>query len=149
MKLHQLSLFVENRPGQLRAPCQALAEAGISILTLSLADTEQFGILRLIVKDWERARDLLAEAGFVVNVAEMIAIEVEDRPGGLAAILAEIEKTGLSIEYMYAFTCRRGGKAVLVFRFDDADAALRELETVGVNVVGGVDLYRELEGRGE
>src|SRR5690606_18352757 len=83
MKLKQLSLFVENRPGQMKTPFKALAEAGVNILTLSLADTQQFGILRLIVQDWERAKRVLEQAGCVVNVTEVVAIEVEDRPGGL------------------------------------------------------------------
>ncbi len=145
MKLHQLSLFIENRPGQLTGPCKALSEAGINILTLSLADTEQFGILRLVVKEWEQARDLLRDAGYVVNVAEMVAIEVEDRPGGLETVLEAIEAAALSIEYMYAFTCRRGDRAVLVFRFDDPDAAVECLRDAPVNVVGAVDLYGEVE----
>jgi len=141
MKIPQLSMFMENKPGRLSDPCRRLAEAGINIVTLSLADTQQFGILRLIVRDWEKAREVLAQAGCVVTVTEVVATEVEDRPGGLATILEVIEKAGLNIEYMYAFTFRSGHKAVLVFRFNDADAAIQVLQDNGINVIGGVELY--------
>jgi hypothetical protein len=141
MKLHQLSLFLENKPRQLRIPSRLLADAGINILTLSLADTQQFGILRLIVQDWQRARTLLEKAGCVVNVAEVVGIEVPDRPGGLDEILAVIEKADLNVEYMYAFACRRGDRALVVFRFEDTDAAIRALQAGGVNLVEPVDIF--------
>lgn len=146
MKLHQLSLFVENRPGQLRIPCDILAKAGINIITLSLADTEQFGILRLVVRDWERAKRILEEGGCVVNVSEVVAIEVRDEPGGMAEILAGMEEASVNIEYMYAFTTRRKGKAVVIFRFDDPDTAIEHLRAAGVNMVGTVDLFATAEG---
>src|SRR5512135_1384483 len=107
MKLHQLSLFLENKPGRLTHPCRALAKAGINILTLSLADTRQFGILRLLVRDWQKAKTVLEQAGCVVNITEVVAIEVADRPGGLEQILEVIEKGKLNVEYMYAFTEKR------------------------------------------
>lgn len=141
MKLKQLSLFVENRPGQMKMPFKALAEAGVNILTLSLADTEQFGILRLIVKDWERAKTVLEAAGCVVNVTDVVAIEVEDKPGGLYTVLVAIEDAKLNVEYMYAFTFGKGDRAALIFRFDDVDAAIAALQERGVNVIGGVELY--------
>ncbi len=141
MKINQLSLFLENKPGHLSSVCRALAEAGVNILTLSLADTQQFGILRLIIREWERAKRVLEEAGCVVNVTEVVATEVEDRPGGLSDVLAVVQAAGLNIEYMYAFTFRRGDRAVLVFRFDDPDAAVAALQAKGINVVGEVALY--------
>ena len=145
MKIHQLSLFLENKPGRLSEPCKALAEAGINILTLSLADTAQFGIMRLIVRDWEKAKAVFEKAGFVVNVTEVVATEVPDKPGGLARILAILEDKKLNIEYMYAFTFRSGDKAVLVFRFDDPDAAITLLRSREVNVVGSVELYERTQ----
>lgn len=141
MKLKQLSLFLENKPGRLTLPCKALADAGINIVTLSLADTQQFGILRLIVRDWQKAKEALEKSGCVVNVTEVVAIEVEDRPGGLAEVLAAIDAVGANIEYMYAFTFRRADRAVLIFRFEDPDAALQSLQGKGINVVASVDLY--------
>src|SRR5208337_1775125 len=107
MKLTQLSVFLENKPGQISLPCKALAKAGINILTLSLSDTQQFGILRLIVRDWKQAKAVLEQAGCVVNLTEVIALEVADRPGGLAELLEMIERGGVNIEYMYAFTFGR------------------------------------------
>ena len=143
MKIKQLSLFLENKPGHLSAICGAMAKANLNIETLSLADTQQFGILRLIVEDWERAMQALESAGFVVNVTEVVATEVDDRPGGLAEILDVLEKGKINIEYMYAFTARRGNKAVLVFRFDEPDAAIRLLAAHGRNVLGSVGLFEK------
>ena len=145
MKIHQLSLFLENQPGRLKAPCKVLADAGIDIVTLALADTQQFGILRLIVKDWQRARAVLEAAGSVVNVTEVLAIEVGDRPGGLLAVLDVLDRAGLDIEYMYAFTAGpRTRRATLVFRFEDPDAAIPVLAEHGVNVVGHADLFERV-----
>jgi hypothetical protein len=138
MKIHQLSVFVENSPGHLRAPCQVLADAGISLVTLSLADTKEYGILRLIVRDWQRAKSLLDAAGFVTNVSEVLAIEVSDHPGGLADVLRVIEQAKINVEYMYAFTEKRDDKAVLIFRFEDADTAIEALKHSEVNVIGNV-----------
>lgn len=140
MKIHQLSLFLENKPGQMIQPCRVLAAAGIGIHTLTLADTQQFGLLRLIVSDWEEGRDILEQAGYLVNVTEVVAVEVADRPGGLAALLELFEGGGINIEYMYAFTFGREGKAVLVFRFDRPDAAIGRLRAEGINVVEDVEL---------
>jgi hypothetical protein len=141
MKITQLSVFLENKPGRLSVPCKALAKAGLNILTLSLADTRQFGILRVILKDWKKAKATLEAAGLVVNVTEVIAIEVDDRPGGLAHVLEVIEQAGINLEYMYAFTFGREDKAVLVFRFEDPDAAIKLLQAKNVNVIDSVELF--------
>lgn len=145
MKIHQLSLFLENRPGQLIAPCRLLASEGINIRTLSLADTQQFGILRLIVSDWQRGRDVLQKAGYVASATEVVAVEVPDRPSGLLDVLALFEGSPVNIEYMYAFTFGRHDRAVLIFRFDDPDAAIEKLQAAGINVVGGVEVYNRIE----
>ena len=145
MKLTQLSLFVENRPGQLVRPCRVLADAGVSILTLSLADTGEFGILRLIVVRTPAARAALTAAGLVVHVTEVIALEVPDRPGGLAEVLATIDAAGVGIEYMYAFTYGREGRAILVFRFDDPDSAVPALLAAGLTAVAPVALNQAKE----
>jgi hypothetical protein len=138
MKIHQLSVFVENSPGHLRAPCQVLADAGINLATLSLADTRQYGILRLIVGDWQKAKNILEGAGFGVIVTEVIALEVPDRPGGLAEVLRVVEQAKINVEYMYAFAEKRNDKAVVIFRFDDIDAAIEALEKSPINVVSDV-----------
>jgi hypothetical protein len=141
MKLKQLSVFLENRPGQVRIPCKALASAGVNILAMSLADTEQFGILRFIIKDVAKAKDVLANAGCVVKETDVLAVEVEDRPGGLLRLLDIFEKANMTIEYMYAFNTNRAqGKAALVFRFDDPDAAIKALQAHGVNAIAAIEL---------
>jgi hypothetical protein len=142
MKIHQLSVFLENKPGQLRTACEVLAKARINLVTLSLADTAQFGILRLVIEDWQKAKTVLEEAGCVVKVTEVLAIEVADQPGGLAQILEIVDHAGLNIEYMYAFTEKRGGKAALVFRFENADTAEQALKANGINMLGDVELFR-------
>ncbi len=128
MKLKQLSVFVENKPGSVSRPCKALAEAGINITTLTLADTKDFGILRFIIDDWQRACDVLKEKNFAVSVNDVIALEVSDVPGGLSTVLETLEQRGLNVEYMYASVYGCDNRAVLVFRFDDTESALEKLD---------------------
>ena len=129
-------MFLENRPGQLSAICQALADADINIATLSLADTSDFGIARMIVDDHETAKAVLSEKGHVVNVREVIAVCVPDRPGGMAEVMQVLDKAGANIEYSYAFAFHKGEKAVLVFRFSDNDKAESALKTAGYTTLG-------------
>ena len=141
MKLQQLSLFLENRPGQLREPCEALAVAGIDLLTMSLADTSNFGILRFIVRDPARAKGVLEAAGMVVRMTEVVPVVVDNQPGGLARVLAAIEDAGLGVEYMYDFgAASRAGKAAIVFRFEDPDAALAAMNAAGIRVLAMEEL---------
>jgi hypothetical protein len=140
MKIHQLSLFLENSPGKALEACRVLADAGVNVRTLTLADTRQFGILRLILADWERARDLLQAAGFVVTVTEVVAVEVEDRPGGLVRLMECLGSSGVNVEYMYAFPFGRQGHAVLIFRFDRPDEAIELLRGSSINVLGAPEL---------
>jgi hypothetical protein len=143
MKLKQLSLFLENRPGQLRAPIAALGNAGIDILTMTLADTAQFGILRFIVADPARAKEVLEAEGMIVSVTEVVPIQVDNRPGGLAAVLAAIESAGLGVEYMYDFAAHATpDKAAIIFRFEDADRALEPLKAAGVRILTSEELLR-------
>ena len=143
MKIRQLSLFLENRPGQLRVPAKVLGDAGLDILTMSLADTQQFGILRLVVRDWEKAKKVLEAAGIVVNVTEVLAVDVPDRPGGLAGVLEAFEKAGLGVEYMYAVAAsrERGKYATLLFRLEDPDRAAKALAAQGVKLVSSDELF--------
>ena len=141
MKLKQLSLFLENRPGQLRAPLEALGRANIDLLTMTLADTTQFGILRFIVADPERAKQVLEAEGMVVNVTEVVPIQVDTQPGGLAAVLASIDSAGLGVEYMYDFAARATpDKAAIIFRFEDPDSALAALKKAGVRVLSSEEV---------
>jgi hypothetical protein len=142
MKINQLSVFSENKPGHLIAPCRLLAREGIDIRALTLADTQRFGILRLIVSDWQKAKELLEAAGSVVRITEVLAVEVPDRPGGLAEVLDLFDGSGINIEYMYAFPFVRGKKAVLIFRFDQPDAAIERLQAAGINVLPSGELEK-------
>ena len=141
MKIRQLSVFLENRPGRLSALCQTLAEAGVNLATLTLAETGEFGLLRLITPDADKAKDVVELAGYAATITEVVALQVPDRPGGLASVLRVLEEHNISVEYMYAFAMRAGGDAVMVFRFDDMDRALSVLQAAGVNVFKPVDLF--------
>ena len=147
MRIPQLSLTIANQPGHLIAPCKLLADAGINILTLTLADTQRFGILRLILKEPDEARAILERGGFIVKTTDVVAVMIADQPGGLRAVLDVIEQAEVNIEYMYAFTARTGGKAVMVFRLDDADKGIAALRENGINVLSSANLY-ELAGHG-
>ena len=129
-------MFLENKPGQLSAACRTLADAGINIATLSLADTSDFGIVRMIVDDHEKAKAVLSEKGHVVNVREVIAVCVPDRPGGMGEVMTVLDKAGVNIEYSYAFAFHKGEKAVLVFRFSDNDKAEAALKAAGYTTLG-------------
>ena len=137
MPLPQISLFLENKPGRLASVCHALTDGGVNIASLSLADTSDFGIVRLLVDKPEAARDLLKAAGFGVNVRDVVAIAAGDEPGTLAKVLDVIDTTGANIEYMYAFSVRSGDKAVLVFRFDKTEEAEKALEAAGFGLLRG------------
>ena len=136
MRIRQISIFLENKPGQLSTICRDLADAGINIATLSLADTADFGIVRMIVDDHEKAKAVLAEKGHVVNVREVIAVCVPDRPGGMAEVMQVLDTAGVNIEYSYAFAFHKGEKAVLVFRFSDNAKAESALKAAGYTTLG-------------
>lgn len=129
MKIKQISVFLENKTGSLDKPCQILAENGISISALTLADTKEFGILRLVVKDWEKALAVLTQAGFMAKTTDVAAVEVDHKAGSLAAVLKLISKHGIGIEYLYAFPSGIDGKAVIICRFGDLEQALGQLQT--------------------
>ena len=135
MQIRQISIFLENKPGQLSQICRDLADAGINIATLSLADTSDFGIVRMIVDDHEKAQNVLTDKGHVVNVRKVVAVCVPDRPGGMAEVMVVLDKAGVDIEYSYAFAFHKGEKAVLVFRFNDNAKAEAALQAAGVSTL--------------
>ncbi len=141
MKVEQISIFIENKSGRLAEITRVLGETGINIRALSLADTSDFGILRLIVNDVEKAKIILKEKGFTVSKTEVIAVEVPDRPGGLSAILQVLDADRINVEYMYAFVERCGENAVIIFRFDETDKAITTLQNNNFNVLEGERLY--------
>ncbi len=133
--LTQLSLFLENRPGALSEACTVLKNAGINLRALSLADTQQFGILRLLVDEPAKGKEALAAEGFVVKENKVLAVSVPDCAGGLAELFAVVDKLELSVEYMYAFASGSAGKAVIVFRFTDQEQAVARLTAENVEVI--------------
>jgi hypothetical protein len=143
MFVKQLSVFIENRSGRLAAACDALANRDVNILALSLADTADFGILRMIVTDPDDGYETLREEGFTVIVNDVLAVEVEDKPGGLAKILDVLDGAAINVEYMYAFSSVTTGRAALVFRFEDNAAAIEALKAAEVNVMSRVDVLGE------
>ena len=141
MKVEQISIFLENKPGGLSEVTKILRDAGINIRALSLADTSDFGILRLIVNDVEKAKEALKANGITVGRTTVVAVEVPDRPGGLHSILDILTKEDINVEYMYAFVERSGGNAVIIFRFDETDKAITSLTRNGFSVLRGERLY--------
>ena len=141
MKVEQISIFLENKPGVLEEATRILKDAGINIRTLSLADTTDFGVLRLIVNDVDRASQVLKEQGFRTNRTIVVAVEVPDRPGGLHGILEVLSKNGINVEYLYAFVERSGEHAVIIFRVDAPDKAIEVLQKNGMTVLPGTKLY--------
>jgi len=140
MKVPQVSVFLENRRGRLHEACDVLAKANINLITLALADTADFGVMRFIVADPTKAAHVLKDNGFTAIVNDVLAIEVPDRPGGLAEILEVLDNGSINIEYIYAFAQGAKDRAVLVFRFTDTDAAIAVLQKAGINILRRVDL---------
>ena len=140
MKVEQISVFLENKSGRLAEVTEVLAADGINLRALSLADTADFGILRLIVKDTERAKAVLKDNGFTVAMTEVLAVEVPDKPGGMAGILKALADNDINVEYMYAFVQKSGEHAVIIFRFDDIDKAIAALKEKGVRILTGEEV---------
>lgn len=140
MRVKQISVFLENKSGRLATVTRVLGENGINIRALSIADTTDFGILRLIVNDPEKAIRVLKENDFTVSETEIIAVMVSDEPGGLAKVLALLGEIG-NIEYMYAFVGKSAGDAVVVFRLENIDQAIKVLSNAGVKVMQAKEVY--------
>lgn len=145
MKIKQVSVFLENKPGRLYEVCKHLADADINLVTLSLADTEQFGILRLIVEDWEKAKQLMEADGRVVKIVDVVATEIKDEPGGLARVLKVFDEASVNVEYMYAFTRKMEDSAILILRFDNPDFAIEALQKAGIRVITSEELFKNLK----
>ncbi len=143
MSIKQLSIYLENKPGKLAEALRFIKEAGINIRALSLADTSEFGILRLITSDLERAEELLSQQALVKST-DVIAVEVDDRSGGLLEILEVLNQANVNIDYMYAFTARVKS-AYAVLRVDDCALAEQYLHDSGITTLKGKDLMNLLE----
>lgn len=135
MKLKQISVSLENAPGRLYEVTEALGRAGINLRALSLVETADFGVLRLLVSDLPTARQVMMERHFPARVDEVVAVEIEDKPGSLARLLKPLRDAKVNVQYMYAFTGFASGNAVMIFRFTDNDAAIRTLQQSGAKIL--------------
>lgn len=136
----QLSIFLENKKGRLLDVCSFLSEHKVNIRALTVAESDNFGVLRLLVSDPHGTARLLKDNGFVVHETEVVAVEVDDKPGGLTRVLSAINKHHINVEYMYGFVEPLSSKAMMVFRFDDAHKAADVLKADHIRVVGTKDL---------
>lgn len=141
MKIKQISIFLENKSGRLARVTRVLGDSNINIRALSITDTTDFGILRLIVNDPDKVVTVLKEAGFTQSVTDVIAVEVPDQPGGLAAVLAVLKEAGINIEYLYAFLQKATSAALVVFRVEQLDSAIRILLENGIKILQAEEVY--------
>jgi hypothetical protein len=134
MKLKQISVFMENQPGRLAEMASSLGNAGINIMALTVAESTDFGVVRMIVKDFEKAMKILKDKKFTVRETEVLAVEIADQPGSLGKVLKVFAENDLNVEYMYAFVSRRQD-ALIVFRFDDIEKAIAVMKKSGIKVL--------------
>ena len=139
--LKQISMFLENKPGRLARVCRVMAQEGVNIRALSMADTADFGLVRLIVDDPQLAEEKLAGRGFLVSITDVIGIKVPDRPGGLAEALDLLEKEEVSVEYMYAFLGKSGDQATVILRLDDYGKGIETFTINGVELLTPEEVY--------
>jgi hypothetical protein len=135
MKITQISVFLENRKGRLSEVCSMLGQAGINIRALTIAETETFGVLRMVVDKPSETVDLFRKNGITANRTDVVAAEVPDKPGGLAEVLKTLSDSDVNVEYMYGFVEKHSENALLVFRFDDPDRAAEILRQNGLKVI--------------
>jgi len=135
MFIKQISIFLENKAGRLYDVSSALGDEKINIRALSLADTADFGILRLIVDQPEKASDVLKEHGFTVGITHVIAVEVEDKPGGFASVMKVMSEAGINVEYMYAFVEKSRDNAIVIFRVEKVEKVADALQDKGLKLL--------------
>jgi len=143
MNIKQVSVFLENKKGRLAEVTALLARQGVNIRALSLADTADFGVLRLIVSDSVKCFDVLKKNDFVAQMTDVVAVEIDDHPGGLNRVLAVFDKNDINIEYMYAFVAKKAEKAIVIFRIDKIQLAAKTLEQNNISLLSA-DILEEL-----
>jgi hypothetical protein len=141
MGVLQVSVFLENAAGRLAEVAEVLAAAGVNVRALALADMAEFGILRLVVDDTERARAALKAGGFTVTITPVLAVGIPDSPGGMAKVLRALGAGGLAVEYLYAFARRSGEEAILIFRVEDHAGALAALRAASLHVLTAAEVH--------
>ena len=142
MAIKQLTVFVENKQGALVSITDTLASNNINIRALSIAETEDFGILRLIVNDVETAKETLTEKGYLIKVTNVVGVKIGDAPGKLTAALGVLGRAGINMEYLYAFMTRTEKHAYVVFRVEDDEAAESALESAGFHLITNADILK-------
>jgi len=140
MKISQVSVFLENKQGRLYEVCHLLGENNINIQSLIIAETEGFGVLRVVVDKPQAAMTVLKEKGFVANITDIVAVQVDDRPGGLADILKVLSDNNINVEYMYGFGEKFSDRALMVFRFEDPDKATAVLQKHQIRILRNSDI---------
>ena len=141
MKIKQLSIFLQNRMGSLSKPLEVLTVADVNIRAMCMADTSEFGILRLVVDDPDKGKEALEQNNFLVKITEIIGVEMHDAPGGLTSVLNVIKDNNIDLEYLYAFTHEKEGKAILLLHADDIDALIDVLEKNNITIVPKEEVY--------
>lgn len=136
MSVRQISIFMENKKGRLAEVTAVLSQEGVNIRALALADTADFGVLRIIVNDPTLCLSVLKAHGFVAQVTEVIAVEVEDKPGGLARIMRVLDQENVNVEYMYAYVEKNKSNAIVVFKIDDRERALAAMAKNSIPTLG-------------
>jgi hypothetical protein len=139
--IKQISVFVENKKGRLARITEVLGQGGIDLIALSIADTTNFGIMRCIVSNPEKAIALLRENDFTASTNDVIVAEVTDKPGGLSYVLDLLDKADISVEYLYSFVRTPNENALILFRVEDIDLAMETLKTSGVKLLDEKDIY--------
>ena len=142
MFIKQLSVFVENKPGRLHAIVDALGKGGVNLRALSIAETQDFGILRLIVNDEKTAEAVLAENGYLIKVIDVLGVKIGDEPGKLTAALAVLDKANINVEYLYAFMARTAKHAYVVLRVEDNAVAEAALAEAGFALITEADIAK-------
>ena len=141
MSVKQISVFVENKPGKLAELTRYMADNDINLRALSIADTPDFGILRIITAHSDRADDILKKAGYLTKLNNVLAVALPDRPGSLADVLGILYAAGIGVEYTYAFVSYKPGEAYMIFRVDDHTAAERALTAEGLRLVEQSEIF--------
>lgn len=141
MKIKQLSIFLQNRMGSLSKPLEVLSDAGVNIKAMCMADTSEFGILRLVVDDPLKGKEALEENNFLVKLTDIIGVEMNDQPGGLTSVLKIIKDNEIDLEYLYAFTHEKAGKAILLLHADKLDELMSALQENEIVIVPAEEVY--------
>ena len=142
MAIRQISVFLENKQGSLEHVVNVLAEAGVDLRAITIADTQEFGILRLIVNDVDSAKQVLTDEGYLIKIVDVVGVKIGDAPGKLTAALGVLDKAGINMEYLYAFMARTEKHAYVVLRVEDNAATESALEAAGFHLITDADVCK-------